>query len=316
MKMTKVVPFAMSALLLGGAFGAPTASASEVEAVVTNTENPEQQVQPVFIKVTGTIENVEVRENGTYYTVIDGDNTNIMIANKDSLVFDNTGKEVKLQKGDKVSAYSYAKKPMLAIYPPQYNPEVIIVETEEMGNVEVDFFNKELVDTENNLKLNVGEDMKLVSASGKDVKVDDLKEQHLVVFYTIATMSIPAQTPPSKVIVLDTIEKEEPVEVDPEPTPEPSPSESAVQEIINKDFYEVEGTKMVPLRLIAEELGFKVEVTSKGAIISKGALSYTITRGQKEYGYNKALRQFKVAPALLESGKTYVPVEFVEELMK
>ena len=170
---------------------------------------------------------------------------------------------------------------MLAIYPPQYNPEVIIVETKEMGSVEVDFFNKDLVDTENNLKLNVGEDTKLASATGKAVKVDDLKEQHLVVFYTIATMSIPAQTPPSKVIVLDTIEKEEPVEVDPAPTPEPAPVDSAVQEIINKDFYEVDGTKMVPLRLIAEKLGFKVEVTPKGAIVSKGALSYTITRGQK-----------------------------------
>ncbi|WP_155590788.1 stalk domain-containing protein [Lysinibacillus cavernae] len=314
MKMTKVVPFAMSALLLGGAIGVPTASATEGEAVVTNAENTEQQVQPIFIKVTGTVENVDVNENATYYTVIDGDNTNIVIVNKDSLVFDNTGKEVKLQKGDKVSAYSYAKKPMLAIYPPQYSPEVIIVETEEMSSVEVDFFNKDLVDTENNLKLNVGEDTKLGSASGKDVKVADLAEQHLVVFYTIATMSIPAQTPPSKVIVLDNIEKEMPVEVDPEPTPEPS--DSAVQEIINNDFYDVEGTKMVPLRLIAEELGFKVEVTQKGAIVSKGALSYTITRGQKEYGYNKALRQFKVAPALLESGKTYVPVEFVEELMK
>ena len=56
-------------------------------------------------------------------------------------------------------------------------------------------------------------------------------------------MSIPAQTPPSKVIVLDTIEKEEPVEVDPAPTPEPAPVDSAVQEIINKDFYEVDGTK-------------------------------------------------------------------------
>ncbi|UZM97224.1 hypothetical protein OL548_18545 [Lysinibacillus sp. MHQ-1] len=37
---------------------------------------------------------------------------------------------------------------------------------------------------------------------------------------------------------------------------------------------------------------------------------------KKEYGYNKALRQFDVAPALLENGKTYVSVEFVKELMK
>jgi len=316
MKMTKIVPFAMTALLLGSAMGVPTASANEGEAVVTNAENNEQQVQPVFIKVTGKIQNVDVRENATYYTVVEGDQTNMVVVDKDSFVFDNTGKEAKLQKGDKVSAYSYAKKPMLAIYPPQYNPEMIIVETEEMGSVEVDFFNKDLVDTDNYLKLNVGEDTKIESASGKELKASDLAEQHLVVFYTIATMSIPAQTPPSKVIVLDNIEKEEPIEVDPVPTPEPAPSDSAIQEIIQNDFYEVEGTKMVPLRLIVEELGFKVEVTPKGAIISKGAVSYTITRGQKEYGYNKAIRQFDVAPALLENGKTYVSVKFVEELMK
>ncbi|KOS60144.1 copper amine oxidase N-terminal domain-containing protein [Lysinibacillus agricola] len=315
MKMTKVVPFAMSALLIGGAVVAPSASANEGEAVVTNaTDNNEQnpQVQPIFIKVAGTVDNVEKRDDATYYTVKEGENTNVFVVNDDTLVFDNTGKEVKLQKGYKVTAYTYANKPMLMIYPPQYNPEVIIVESEEMGTVEVDFFNKELVNTDNTLKLNVGEETELLSLSGKEVKAEDLAEQHLLVFYTIATMSIPAQTPPTKVVVLDTV-AQEPGEVDPG---EVNPSESAIQEIINKDFYEVEGTKMVPLRLIAEELGFKVESTGKGAIISKGALSYTITRGQKEYGYNKAIRHFKVAPALLEPSKTYVPVEFVEELMK
>lgn len=316
MKMKKVVPFAMTALLVGSAMGVPTASASEVEAVVNISETNEQQAQPVFVKVTGKVENVDVRDNATYYTVVEGEQTNIVVVDKDSLVFDNMGKEVKLQKGDKVSAYSYAKKPMLAIYPPQYNPEVIIVEKDNMGSVEVDYFDKNLIDTDNYLKLNVGEDTKIESVSGKELKASDLEEQHLVVFYTIATMSIPAQTPPSKVIVLNNIEKEEPVEVDPVPTPEPTPDNGAIEEIIQKDFYEVEGTKMVPLRLIVEKLGFEVEVTPKGAIISKGAVSYTITRGQKEYGYNKAIRQFDVAPALLESGKTYVPVEFVEELMK
>lgn len=310
MKMKKVVPFAMTALLIGGAVVAPSASANEGNASVTNTtDNKEQnpQVEPAFIKVTGTVDNVENNKNATNFTVKEGEDTNVLVVNDDTLVFDNTGKEVKLQKGDKVTAYTYANKPMLTIYPPQYNPEVIIVETKEMGTVEVDFFNKELVNTDNTLKLNVGEETELLSLSGKEVKAEDLAEQHLLVFYTIATMSIPAQTPPSKIVVLDTI-AEESGEVD--------PSESAIQEIINNDFYEVEGTKMVPLRLIAEELGYKVESTGKGAIISKGAVSYTITRGQKEYGYNKAIGHFKVAPALLEPTKTYVPVEFVEELMK
>lgn len=315
MKMKKVVPFAMTALLIGSAIGVPSALANEGEAVVTNAaENKEQnpQVQPIFIKVSGTVDTIETRDKATYYTVKDGENINVFVVTNDTLIFDNMGKEVKLQKGDKVTAYTYANKPMIMIYPPQYNPEAIIVETNEMGSVELDFFNKDLVNTNNTLKLNIGEETKLLSLSGKEVKAADLAEQHLLVFYAIATMSIPAQTPPSKVVVIDTI-TEKPSEVEPE---EGEPFESAVQEIINKDFYEVAGTKMVPLRLIAEELGFTVESTGKGAIVSKGARSYTITRGQKDYGYNKAIRHFKAAPALLEPTKTYVPLEFVEELMK
>ncbi|MFJ7406235.1 MULTISPECIES: stalk domain-containing protein [unclassified Lysinibacillus] len=313
MKMTKVVPFAMTALLLGSVAIAPSASANGGEAVVTNaTQQDEQspQVQPIFIKVAGTIENVEERNNATYYTTKDGENTNVFVVNKDTLIFDNTGKEVKLQKGDKVTAYTYANKPMLMIYPPQYNPEVIIVESKEMGSVTVDFFNKDLVNTDNSLKLNVGEETVVQSQSGKEVSVKDLAEQHLLVFYTITTRSIPAQTPPTKVIVLDATAEEQ-GEVG-----EEASSNSAVQEIIKNDFYDINGTTMVPLRLIAEELGFKVESTGTGAIISKGALSYTITRGEKAYGYNKALRHFEVAPALLEPTKTYVPVEFFEELMQ
>ncbi|MFJ7661861.1 stalk domain-containing protein [Lysinibacillus sp. NPDC097162] len=313
MKMTKVVPFAMTALLLGSVAIAPSASANGGEAVVTNaTQQDEQspQVQPIFIKVAGTIENVEERNDATYYTTKDGENTNVFVVNKDTLIFDNTGKEVKLQKGDKVTAYTYANKPMLMIYPPQYNPEVIIVESKEMGSVTVDFFNKDLINTDNSLKLNVGEETVVQSQSGKEVSAKDLAEQHLLVFYTITTRSIPAQTPPTKVIVLDATTEEQ-GEVG-----EETSSNSAVQEIIKNDFYDINGTTMVPLRLIAEELGFKVESTGTGAIISKGALSYTITRGEKAYGYNKALRHFEVAPALLEPTKTYVPVEFFEELMQ
>lgn len=312
MKMKKAIPFAMTALLIGSVAVTPTALANGGQANMTNgAQASETQVPPTFIKITGTIEHVEVRDNATYYTTKEGENTNVFVVNKDTLVFDNTGKEVKLQKGDKVTAYNYADKPMLMIYPPQYNPEVIIVETEEMSSVAVGFFDKDLLNVENLLKLNVGKETVVSSSSGKEVTVADLPEQHLLVFYTITTMSIPAQTPPSKVVVLDNI-AQEPTEERPS---EVDPAEAAVQKIIASDFHEVEGTKMVPLRLIAEELGYKVQSTGKGAIVSKGALSFTITRGEKMYGYNKALRQFDVAPALLEPSKTYVPVTFVEELL-
>jgi len=313
MRMTKVVPFAMTALLLSSVAIAPTASANEGEAVVTNATQEDQQnpqVQPIFVKVAGTVENVEERNNAIYYTTKDGENTNVFVVNKDTLIFDNTGKEAKLQKGDKVTAYTYANKPMLMIYPPQYNTDVIIVETEEMGSATVDFFNKDLVNVDNSLKLNVGKETNVQSQSGKELTAEDLAEQHLLVFYTITTRSIPAQTAPTKVVVLDTKAEEQAEEV------QPASFDAAIEEIIKNDSYDINGTTMVPLRLIAEHLGFKVESTGTGAILSKGVVSYTITRGEKAYGYNKALRYFEVAPALLEPTKTYVPVEFFEELMQ
>ena len=318
MNMKKVLPFAMTALLIGSAAVAPAALAKEGETTVTNdVQNTETQAQLTFIKIVGTIEKVDVRDEATYYTTKEGENTNVFVVNKDTLIFDNTGKEVTLQKGDHVTAYHYANKPMLAIYPPQYNPEVIIVETEATSSVAVATFDQDLLSEDYSLKLNVSEETEIVNTSGEKGKVADLAEQHLLVFYTITTMSIPAQTPPTKVVILDQVAQDS---TEAEPTAEIStevaPTNETVQKIIATDFHEVEGTKMVPLRLIAEELGYKVESTGKGAIVSKGAVSFTITRGEKMYGYNKALRQFDVAPALLEPSKTYVSVSFVDELIK
>lgn len=300
MKMTKIVPFAMTALLVGSAYVVPTVSANEVPVVTSGVP----QVQPVFVKMAGTIDSVDVRNNATYYTMRDGENINVLVVTADTLVFDNTGKKVELKKGDKILAHTYANKPALAIYPPQYSPEVVIVETEEMGFAAVGTFDKDLLDANLLLKLNVSEETELSSLSGKEVTIANLAEQNLLVFYTITTRSIPAQTSPSKVVVLDQKEIDQDIAVD-----------SVIEEIIANDAYEVDGTKMVPLRLLAEELGYKVETTGKGAILSIGAQSYTITRGDKAYGYNKALRHFEVAPALLEPMKTYVPVEFIQELM-
>ncbi|MEX3746399.1 copper amine oxidase N-terminal domain-containing protein [Lysinibacillus xylanilyticus] len=306
MNMKKFAPAAMTALLFGSVV-VPVASANE-KPTETEQQSSQIQIDPVHIfnNTHGTVEKVDAGENITYFTVKDGDQTNILEITKDTLVFDNTGKKVELKEGDKVVAYTFANKPQKLIYPPQFNPDVVIVETEEVGFVEVDYFFENLTNTYDVLKLNIGENTELLNEKGEKVAAKDLAEKHLVVFYTASTRSIPAQTTPSKVIVLDN-ESE-------------NSSENTVEEeiaaIIAKDSYEVDGTKMVPLRLIAEKLGYTVESTGKGAIVSKGNVSYTLTRGEKMFGFNKALRPLNAAPALLEANKTYVPVEFVEEYLK
>jgi len=304
--MKKFAPAAMTALLFGSVV-IPVASAKE-NSTETEQQLPQIQIDPVHIFNTtyGTVEKANSGEKITYFTVKDGEQTNILEITKDTLVFDNTGKKVELKEGDKIVAYTFANKPQKLIYPPQFNPDVVIVETKEAGFVEVDYFFENLTNTYEMLKLNIGENTELLNTKGEKVSAKDLKEKNLVVFYTVSTKSIPAQTTPSKVIVLDE-ESGNKTE---------NTVDAEIAEIIATDYYEVDGTKMVPLRLIAEKLGYKVESTSKGAIVSKGNLSYTITRGEKMFGYNKALRPLHTAPALLEGNKTYVPVEFVEEYLK
>jgi hypothetical protein len=306
MNMKKFAPAAMTALLFGSVV-VPVTSANE-KPTETEQQSSQIQIDPVHIfnNTHGTVEKVDAGENITYFTVKDGDQTNILEITKDTLVFDNTGKKVELKEGDKVVAYTFANKPQKLIYPPQFDPDVVIVETEEVGFVEVDYFFENLTNTYDILKLNIGENTELLNEKGEKVAAKDLAEKHLVVFYTVSTRSIPAQTTPSKVIVLDNESENSSVDT----------VEEEIAAIIAKDSYEVDGTKMVPLRLIAEKLGYTVESTGKGAIVSKGNVSYTLTRGEKMFGFNKALRPLNAAPALLEANKTYVPVEFVEEYLK
>ncbi|MBY0223644.1 stalk domain-containing protein [Sporosarcina aquimarina] len=299
MKMKKAVPFAMSALLVGGALTPAAVFANE------GGNSEEMQVKPSFVQVEGTIESVEVGEQSTLYSIKDGEETNVLAVMKETLVFDNTGKQVELKKGDKIVAYTNADKPMIMIYPPQYSPDVVIVETEKTGFVAVEAFDEDLLSKHLSLKLNVDEKTVLSSVSGKEVTAADLPEKDLLVFYTMTTRSIPAQTTPEKVVVLDGNADDS-----------DSEKNSVIEEMIAADHHMVNGVKMVPLRALAVELGYKVESTGKGAIISKDARSYTITRGEKAYGYNKSLRQFDVAPDLLERWKTYVPVELIEDMMQ
>ncbi|ARD48504.1 stalk domain-containing protein [Sporosarcina sp. P33] len=295
MRMNKMISFALTALLIGSA-AAPAAIYAEgkVKTEVTSDEK-------AFSKVEGVIEHVVKENDVTRYTIKQKEESPVLAVTDETLIIDNTGKETKLKKGDKVSAYVYSDKPMILIYPPQYSPDAVIVETDKTGTAAVGRFNDKLVDPHLKLQLTVDENTELSTVSGKQVKAGDLKGKDLLVFYTASTKSVPAQTTPEKVVVLDGSTEDEHV---------------TAEQIIENDHYMVDGVKMVPLRLLAEKLGHSVDSTGTGAIVSKGALSYTITRGQKEYGYNKSLMKFEAAPELLEPRKTYVPIALIEELMK
>ena len=300
MSMKKIAPIALSALLLGSV--AAYAEQPATEGV------QETMKQSAFVQQTGKVTAVENFGEGKLFIVDHEDNLFHFYVDEKTLVFDNTGKKVDINVGDTISLSVYTNQPMIMIYPPRYTPPVVIVQTEEAGFVKVDQFDKDHLSVDGELKLNVNDETVIENAKGEKVAADELKNYSAIVFYGPTTRSLPPQTAPTKIVVFPTLE-----DLYAEPTPDIAPE---IAKLIGDDMKEVDGQMMVPLRKVAEGLGFKVSSTGKGAILSKGALSYTITRGEKTYGHNKALGKFEVAPQLLENKKTYVEYNFAVELVK
>ncbi len=314
--MKKIGTITLAALLAGSAVGGYTAYAQE-EPVQVISKKEEDTTN--FMKFTGVIKEIESGAEEIRLTV-ENEEELIMILriNDDSLLF-NSGTAAQLTKADlkkgaTVEGYYDKNKPMILIYPATVTPEIVVVKDEDvMGEVKISKFDKEFLSLDGELKLNIGEETPLFNQQGKEIALEDLHGKELMVFYSITTRSLPPQTPPTKIIALDDLTEETP-EVAPE---EKTEVPSGVQEIIDNDHYLKDGVKMIPLRKVAEHLGYTVQSQPKvnGALVTLQNSSFTITRGEKTYGYNKSIRQFEVSPEL-KGMKTYVSEEFLELLIR
>lgn len=303
--------------LLATSIIVPTASAQYIEGQeITETEGLEYHTLIVddsgyetisvedqveferFIQISGTISKITKETSGNYFVTVDGEEPFGFYFDEKTTILNNLGEKVTLKEGMEFTAFVDGNKPMIMIYPPRYSPEVIIAQTEEVGTVQLDQFDDKFLNKNKDLVINVDENTPITNLSGEKLTAKDIVNKDVIIFYEFVLESFPMQTGPSKVIVL-----------------EPSKEEVAKQ-IAEYNNFEVNGVKMIPLRLIAEQLGYEVDFTGDGAFITKGPVSFTIAIGQKMYGYNKSLRYFEEAPVVSEEGATYVSYEFLELLLE
>ena len=168
------------------------------------------------MKATGVIQEIEKEEAGIRVTIENEDKMiTILRINEDSLLF-NSGttkslKPAELKKGATIAAYYDKNKPMILIYPTTVTPEIVVVNNEEVfGEVKVSQFDKEFLSLDGELKLNIGKDTPLFNQQGKAIELKELNGKELMVFYSITTRSLPAQTTPTKIIALDNATVEAP----------------------------------------------------------------------------------------------------------
>lgn len=102
--------------------------------------------------------------------------------------------------GDKVTGFYDTNIAVPLIFPPQFRAIVMAIDT-PYRNVKVDYFNSQLVSSDNNLKLNISP-YTLIVLENEQAFTRNPANRNLIVVYGATTKSIPAQTTPYKIIVM------------------------------------------------------------------------------------------------------------------
>jgi hypothetical protein len=107
---------------------------------------------------------------------------------------------VMVRVGDKVTGFYDANAPVPMIFPPQYRAIVMAMDT-QYRNVKVDYFDSQLLSSDNNLKLNLSPYTHIVLENDQAFGRNPA-DRNLIVLYGPTTRSIPPQTTPYKIIVM------------------------------------------------------------------------------------------------------------------
>ncbi len=282
------------------------------EDVVEISEEVKEEAHSAFISINAEITGIG-EETLTAKTELEE-----IIINKGMLQMSITtdGEMTELKEGDLVTLFVREDTPMVLSLPAQYSPSIIVKNSEEATNmVVVDSFKKtdlgSYINQAETLVLNISDETQIIKLS-REMFDGNLDGRDLAVIYNMATFSIPAQTTPSKVIVLNKATQELPV----------------VEETFTKitagevtfDYVEATGAEgMVPVRAIAEALGFTVEWDANIPAVMVNGGKYSFAIGEDHYTRGKmmpiSLGQAAVCVCVGDTGVTHVPVSFFTEVL-
>ena len=303
-----------------------TASYISVDVTVVKTDSDVDGI----IKTTTDVNNKDDQNNTVNLKITD-----------DTLVYDNLGNKKALSDltdGSKITVFTGSYEPTPLILPVQYTANVIIINGDQEGNVNADTY---LADEEgytnaaNTLNIATADDTKIVDKNEKEYK-GDLDKNDLIVFYGVSTKSIPAQTTPTKVVVLGKNEialKQIEAAKNATPAPTAAPETTVAPEateapqvsyagLVNvvigdknvSDVYAKDNTTMVPLREVAEAAGFTVtwDAENRAVILNDGV--YSLKIGENSYVKGKMMPLTLSAAPEIVNDLTYVPAEFFAEV--
>ncbi len=283
---------------------------------------PAEEMPVGYGSQTGT-----VAEIGDMIHVEEGENVFDVNITDDTLILNQKGEKVgkeNIQKGTKISIFADGNKPMIMIYPPRYTADVVVVlDEEDPTSVTVDRFvkmeNGSYLSSGRTLVMHHNEEVKTVGENG-EAFTGDLEGRSLVVFYTVTTRSLPPQTTPELVIVLDEEQPADSTEVDLNKIYRKAIANGTE---ITIDVDDASITGMVPVRSVSEALGLEVGWDNVVQAVSVGTVPMGVNFNVGVNQYNKArMTPFTLSKAPVQItmddenyAVTFVPVDFYSEVL-
>ncbi|MGN0711550.1 MAG: stalk domain-containing protein [Anaerovoracaceae bacterium] len=311
----------MGLMMSSAAFADTGSSSMPVNTVSGGQVQTSEAVQSEYIAKEGTVSSVTKHDN--YYSIevkaSDSDELDVIYnVSPDTYTFSQIENGVvsldSIKEGMKISAVMSQNVPMTMSLPPHISDVSAFVIMGE-GFAEVSYFNNELINAENTLKLNISEKTNILNTNGTKMllNAEDVKNHDCIVLYTSSTRSIPAQTTPETVIILSgSAEADTPAVSggnEDMPVIQPGPQTD---------------DKYVELRKEAEAKGYKVEWTGnkKPIVLTKNDMRVEITQNSTDFSFTHKTRDIKPLDRMekmamsvkLENGRTMVAKSFIDAL--
>lgn len=280
---------------------------------------------PSYGAITGTVSEVSPRYDndgnpieGAYLVSLtygQSNQANFVVTSDTVFV---TEREIKA--GDTFTGYYDARRPMIMIYPPQYQAVAVAVNLNAATGFHVAAFDASLRSDDGLLQLEFADDSKLYHTDGTPF-TDTPGGNEMVVLYHPAMDSSPQIGRVISAVILD--------KASATPPAPPSAEEVASAKIsVNGTvidaptlYLAANGEIMVPLRAVAEALGYTVSWNNESrSIVVEGGQDATKISMTIGYEYYKDAQTTPITLSTAseistESHRTYVPVSFFTQVM-
>lgn len=301
----------IAALMSTTVFAAEQPAAPQTATGSTTTAEQTVADETKNMLVSGTVTDITIDQDFTTITISNDQMGMVFHVNKNVFVIDQkTGASLSvadIKKDMMITAILDKMAPMTLSLPPQTGGAVGFIINSDQGFVDLSIYDDELVNAENSLKLNISTDTKIVDLSGtkKLFSAEDLKGSECLVLYGITTRSIPAQTSPTLVVILN------------------SAATLSADQDASRSAAAAE-TEYVPLRVAAETKGYEViwDPATKSITLTKDDIKAVLTVGSTAFEFTHSTKDIKPLDRMsaldlavkLENGCTMVPSTFVEAL--